>query len=433
MKPGRFIAIKTKTTIFVVCCAAFCSPLLTACQTPTKTKVASVSTQEQVLSEVQYTIAEENFNLEVKCILVGDIDLTDKSEDFSQLEKVLLVRLTLVGNLFQKNYTQVPLSVADNLLKQDIDTKNLLRKTNCDAIITGDIYRFSSKSFVAASSTEVGLDLEIRNVEDEVIWRGRHLAASRDGSLPFSPLSLLSGIFLARANASDEVALQMVDSVVRRLVSTLPIQRQAPTYFAKTEKAVKELFTPVNKIELQAEKTASELLDQGKYRAAIQAAKLDLQSDINTYQNLLIIGDAHRHLNEFHAAIESYLLAVADDGGQSAGYEKLSLGYLNLRRIDLAKASLSKAISINPQSSNVRYQLAIINESQNANKEAAKLYFQAGELAIREKNKEAIYSSLTALERMSNSEYGYAFYEALLDRAEVFQKQELNAGASARS
>ena len=97
--------------------------------------------------------------------------------------------------------------------------------------------------------------------------------------------------------------------------------------------------------------------------------------------------------------------------------------------IDLAKASLSKAISINPQSSGVRYQLAIINESQNLNKEAAKLYFQAGELAIREKNKEAIYSSLTALERLSDSEYGYALYEALLDRAEAFQKQELNAGA----
>ena len=122
-------------------------------------------------------------------------------------------------------------------------------------------------------------------------------------------------------------------------------------------------------------------------------------------------------------------MAVADDDSQSAGYEKLSLGYLNLRRIDLAKASLSKAISINPQSSGVRYQLAIINESQNLNKEAAKLYFQAGELAIREKNKEAIYSSLTALERLSDSEYGYALYEALLDRAEAFQKQELNAGA----
>ena len=429
MKPGFSIAIKNKSTILVTCGVALCATLLTACQTPKKTKVAHVSTQEHVLSEVQYTLAEEKFDPEVKCILVGDINLTDSSGDFSELDKVLLVRRTLVGNLFQKNYTQVPLSVADNLLKQDANTKNLLRKTNCDAIITGEIYRFSSKSFVAASSTEVGLDLEIKNVEGEVIWRGRHLAASRDGSLPFSPLSLLSGIFLARANASDEVALQMVDSVARRLIDTLPTKSQAPITFAKTEKAVKELFIPVNKIELQAIKTASELLDQGQYRAAIQAAKLELQSDLNTYQSLLIIGDAHRHLNEFHEAIENYLLAVADDESQSAGYEKLSLGYLNLRRIDLAKASLSKAISINPQSSGVRYQLAIINESQNLNKEAAKLYFQAGELAIREKNKEAIYSSLTALERLSDSEYGYALYEALLDRAEAFQKQELNAGA----
>ena len=69
------------------------------------------------------------------------------------------------------------------------------------------------------------------------------------------------------------------------------------------------------------------------------------------------------------------------------------------------------------------------NDKENLKKEAVKLYFQAGELAIREKNKEAIYSSLTALERLSDSEYGYALYEALLDRAAAFQKQELNAGA----
>ena len=95
----------------------------------------------------------------------------------------------------------------------------------------------------------------------------------------------------------------------------------------------------------------------------------------------------------------------------------------------MAKASLSKAISLNPESSAIRHKLAIINESQNANKEAAKLYFQAGELAIRERNNEAIYSNLTALERLSNTEYGRKLYASLLGRAEAYQEQELNTGA----
>jgi tetratricopeptide (TPR) repeat protein len=107
----------------------------------------------------------------------------------------------------------------------------------------------------------------------------------------------------------------------------------------------------------------------------------------------------------------------------------LSLGYLNLRRIDLAKASLSKAISLNPESSAIRYKLAIINESQNANNEAAKLYFQAGELAIREKSNDVIYSSLTALERLSDTEYGQTLYNSLLRRAEAYQQLALNTGA----
>ena len=64
----------------------------------------------------------------------------------------------------------------------------------------------------------------------------------------------------------------------------------------------------------------------------------------------------------------------------------------------------------------------MINESQNAINEAAKLYFQAGELAIREKNDEAIYSSLAALERLSNNEYGEVLFASLLKRAEAYQK-----------
>ena len=415
--------------ITVVFCAALCALFLSSCQTPSKKKVASISTEEQFLSEVQYTIAEEKFGQDIKCIAVGKIELADASGDFSDLNKVELVRRTLVGNLFQQNYTQVPLKTVDGFLNEGADIKTLLSETGCDAVISGQIYRFGNKSFVAASSTEVGLDLAIANSEGEVIWGGRHLATSRDGSLPFSPLSLLSGVFLAQANASDEVALQMVDAAVRRLVDTLPTKTETPLALAKTEQAVQELFIPANTIKPREAPSASDLLKSGQYEAAIESAKSGLQSGKNEYQNRLIIGDAHRHLNRFDAAVESYLSAIANDNNQSTGYEKLSLGYLNLRRIDLAKASLSKAILLNPESSAIRYKLAVINESQNADSEAAKLYFQAGELAIREKSNDAIYSSLTALERLSETGYGQALYNSLLSRAETYQQQELNSGA----
>ena len=412
-----------------ICCTALCALFLAGCQTPAKKKVVEISTEEQLLSEVQYTIDGKKFGSEIKCIAVGKIELADDSEDFSELNKVELVRRTLVGNLFQQNYTQVPLMTVDGFLKGGAGAKELLSQTACDAVMSGQIYRFTNKSYLAASSTEVGLDLAITNSEGEVIWSGRHLATSRDGSLPFSPLSLLSGVFLAQANASDEVALQMVGAAVRRLVDTLPPQNEAPIAFAKNEQAVRELFTPAKSIKSQDTPNAPELLRSGQYEAAIQAAKIELQVGKNKYQNLLIIGDAYRHLNRFNDAVESYLLAIANDKNQSVGYEKISLGYLNLRRIDLAKASLSRAISLNPTSSAIRYKLAIINESQNANIEAAKLYFQAGELAIREKSNDGIYSSLTALERLSDTEYGQTLYNSLLNRAEAYQRQELNTDA----
>ena len=428
MKPYDPYIVRVVYKATAVCCAALCVLLLASCQTPTKKKVASVSTEEQLLSEVQYTINEEKFGSDIKCIAVGKIELTDDSEDFSKLDKVALVRRTLVGNLFQHNYAQVPLTQVDGLFNDGLDARALLSLTSCDALVSGQIFRFENKSFVAASSTEVGLDLAITNVEGDVIWSGRHLATSRGGSLPFSPLSLLSGVFLARANASDEVALQMVDAAVRRLVDTLPAQNEVPLALAKTEQAVQELFIPARTIKKQKAHGAIDLLDSGQYEAAIRTALIELQSGKDEYQNMLIIGDAHRQLNRFNEAIKSYLSAIANDKNRSIGYEKLSLGYLNLKRIDLAKASLSKAISLNPESSAIRYKLAIINESQNAHSAAAKLYFQAGELAIREKSNDSIYSSLTALERLKDTEYGQALYNSLLSRAEEYQQQELSTG-----
>ena len=428
MKLFNSSTIRLVSKVTAVCCTALCALFLASCQTPAKKKVAEISAEERLLSEVQYTIVEEKFGPDIKCIAVGKIELSDDSEDFSELDKVELVRRTLVGNLFQRNFTQVPLAAVDSHLNETANIKTLLNQTACDALLTGEIYRFSNKSLVAASSTEVGLHLAIANTEGEIIWSGRHLATSRDGSLPFSPLSLLSGIFLAKANTSDEVALQMVNAAVRRLVDTLPPQNEAPLAFAKNEQAVQELFTPARTIKSQETLTAADLLNSGQYEAAIQAGKIELQAGRKKYHNLLIVGDSYRHLNRFNDAVENYLLAIANDQSQSVGYEKLSLGYLNLRRINLAKASLSKAISLNPENSAIRYKLAVINESQSAKSEAAKLYFQAGELAIREKSNDAIYSSLTALERLSDTAYGRALYASLIERAEAYQQQELNAG-----
>ena len=74
-------------------------------------------------------------------------------------------------------------------------------------------------------------------------------------------------------------------------------------------------------------------------------------------------------------------------------------------------------------------QAELIRVDGHANSEAAKLYFQAGELAVREKSNDAIYSSLTALERLSDTEYGLALYNSLLNRAEAYQQQELKTEA----
>ena len=87
-----------------VVCTALSALFLIGCQTPEKKNVVEISTEEQRLSEIQYTIVEERFGPDIKCIAVGEIELADDSDDFSKLNKVELVRRTLVGNLFQLHF-----------------------------------------------------------------------------------------------------------------------------------------------------------------------------------------------------------------------------------------------------------------------------------------------------------------------------------------
>ena len=73
--------------------------------------------------------------------------------------------------------------------------------------------------FLAYSSTNVGLNL-LKNKNNQVLWKANH-KTSRAGSVPFSQL-VATGLFTASSNTDEEIAFQMIDTVVRRILRTLP-------------------------------------------------------------------------------------------------------------------------------------------------------------------------------------------------------------------
>ena len=110
-------------------------------------------------------------------------------------------------------------------IDKNIDTlsnQKLLKHHNCDAIITGEILKFHNNDFISYSNTTVELILNLTDKRDEILWSSHYSGSNSDGSIPFSPVSLITGIFQVALNNKNETALQVVDMVTRKIMVSLP-------------------------------------------------------------------------------------------------------------------------------------------------------------------------------------------------------------------
>lgn len=93
----------------------------------------------------------------------------------------------------------------------------------CDALLIGKVTKFGSGFFGLYSSVAVGADVRIvRAWDGAVLWEGRHVARSRGGSVPVSPIGVIMSIVNAARNLGGEQFDRVTDDLARRLVSTIP-------------------------------------------------------------------------------------------------------------------------------------------------------------------------------------------------------------------
>ena len=192
--------------------------------------LAGCSAQNNLNSEVKIknsevtksnTVLTTDFNPEeIECIAVRNIIDNSKSNDFSNLSKSTLVRQAAYGALSSKNYRDIELTRIDNFSEKS--NSEILQILDCDAVMEGEITQFKNDYLVAFSSTKVEITLFLKDKDNQLIWKAHHLANSSDGNVPLSPLSLLTGIYSAVQNNSEEVAMQMIDLAIRKTIEKLP-------------------------------------------------------------------------------------------------------------------------------------------------------------------------------------------------------------------
>lgn len=164
-------------------------------------------------------------------------------------EKQRLVRRMLYGFVSPHSPRDIELERIDRLIGHapplgTAARKNLGRRLNCDWLLTGTITRFELEYLGLYSNILIGLDLSLVHAgSGRVFWSGRHLAQSRNGAVPLSPLGVAVGAVMAARNLEPDQLEGVVADVARRLVRTMPLDADNVFLSAARHRQVYEVAT----------------------------------------------------------------------------------------------------------------------------------------------------------------------------------------------
>lgn len=371
---------------------------LQSCKTPSYNKVENFDNNKSYLPNVQYNLSK-NFNVDkLKCIIVDKIKSTNNME-FPNLNKENIIRKAVYGVLSSKNFLDIELTKVDNVLKnnKNISNKDLLEKLDCDAILIGKINKFHNDFYLTYSVTSVELEFSLIDKNEKLLWKSKNSANSHEGTLPLSPISLITGIFTATSNVQDEVALQMIDTAVRRGLKTLP---NRPSFPLENEiKITNYIFS--KKIEtISYNQNFQNLFLNGDYENLLINANSQIKLDPKNSKNYLYAGKASLFLGDYKSSIDYLLTAIAKGEQNEITYSILGVSYFKDQNLKLSNAAFLKGLNFNRNNSFLHYNLGIVNEINKNFVKASNHFYNSGINAIIEENYIRLYKSLKSLKRL---------------------------------
>ena len=387
--------------------------LSSSCNNTNYKKVDNLETSRKSINTVNYSINDKFNTSQINCILIGKfIDRTDISK-FKDLNKADIIRKAIYGLVSVKNYDLIKISEID----KNIDTlskQNLLKYYNCDAIITGEILKFQNNDFISYSNTTVELILNLTDKRDEILWSSHYSGSNSDGSIPFSPVSLITGIFQVALNDKNETALQVVDMVTRKIIVSLP----------EKEIILKNQFASIEQIKgnfININQDIKRLFDNEEYEKASLALSKKISLDENNPVNYFLASKSYFFQGNYEQSIHFGLEAYSKGLNTSDNFSILGVSYLKLNNLKLSYASFFKALNLETNSSITNFNYALINEILNYDIVAAEHYYLSGLASIKEENYTRIYKSLVSLQRLSDKNKNiYETYVNLNNKILIF-------------
>ena len=383
----------------------FICVLLSSCQTPKYSKVKNFSNSKNIIPEVQYSLAE-NFNPNnINCIAIGKIIDESDTNEYKSLDKITLFRRAVYGHLAPKNYQDIELHKVAFIMESSKSNKLILQKLDCDALLEGIITEFKNDFYGFYSSTNIGLSLLLKDKNNKILWKANHTASSKAGSIPLSPIGIATGLFSASSNTEDEVALQLIDTVVRRVIKTLP-----ETVNVKINNQLKYATIPdtkssklLSKLIVKKKKLPNIMFGSGQYEKAIELININLQSFPEDHKLIFLKGRSQLMLNQFEKASSTFLdaLAIKLDSDYLNG---LGYAFTKLKQTNKAIAAYNKAISINNKNSYAYFNSGLLIEKSGNKKRAVDYFYSAGTSALLKNDLIRANNAHDALQRLSKNE-----------------------------
>ena len=364
-----------------------------SCNTINYKKVDNLDIAKTKINTVKYFLSKNFIASQINCIIVGKVTDKTKNSEFKNLNKAEIIRKAVYGLISVKNYDLIKLSKIDKKLTT-VSEKKLLKNYDCDAVLTGQIIKFYNDNFISFSNTTVEIKLELKDKESNLLWASRYSANSSEGSIPLSPVSLITGVFQVASNDKNEIALQVVDKVSRKILNSFP----------EKQINLKNEFELKNKYKGNSVDTPQNILEffeNEEYEKASIALKKRILNNKNNPENYFLESKSSFFQENYISSINYSLEAASKGLNTSENYSILGISYLKLNNLKLAYASLFKALNLDPNSSITNFNYALINEIQGVHDIAAERYYFAGLISIEEKNYVRLYKSLKSLQRLS--------------------------------
>lgn len=180
----------------------------------------------QLVEPVVFDVGGQFAQTPPRCIAI--LPFTDAVGENGAWRRAEDMRRAIYAHLAPLPPRDVELARIDALL-EDIsmaarrDYALLGRRLRCDALLLGTLLESHERYLVLYSEIVVGAELElVRSSDGEVLWQARHIATSRGGALPISPMAAVAGLVRAATTLLGEERQRVTDDLARRLIRALP-------------------------------------------------------------------------------------------------------------------------------------------------------------------------------------------------------------------